>query len=144
MRFLKGRTVAREANIYGVPKGVIYNLVDGITNTLLIDAKEKRGRNVGFRAEALSRGNDGIHALVKFWPYHYEFRWSIRDVKSHVQLKLATHSPPSLFRTLTNDWGDMEEITDVQWTAVTEFCAGYLAGKNDSEPVGRKVRRGKP
>lgn len=127
----RGKLIVRKALIRGVDADTILNSIESISKSIAEDAKELYGKRRGFGSEIKKisqKDKKTIKTIIKYWPYHYDFEWNLKETKDSIELELIAFSPKSWIRSMFGWYDGLYGLVELQWAGITEFCLGYVQG----------------
>jgi len=110
-----------------LPKNVVLGAIHVISSSLLQDAST-RLKGTGLKTD-LKTEEDFVETIVKYFPYHYHFRWELEEKNGNKYVKLRGKTPGRFWEPLFEMNFKLESVVDTQWAALTNFAIGYMTAK---------------
>lgn len=127
----KGKIIVRNALIHGIDSGTLVAAIEAMSKSIVDDARELYGKRRGFHEKISKESRAGkkvIKAVIKYWPYHYDFEWVILEKNGKLELELIAFTPKSWIRSMFGWYDGLYGLVELQWACVTEYCLGYVQG----------------
>ena len=123
----------------GVPQEVIEKAIDGISENLAYDAKQRFG-NVTVKRRARK---GFIELYLSFPGYEYDFGWHLRKLDGHVDVGLDARTRGKWYEPMLGTPAKLDNLVETQWSALVNFCLGFVFGESMRAPKGFKSTKRK-
>lgn len=140
--------ILRKAHVKGVPDGMLFHIIESISENMIEDAKKRFGDMPGFKYDLVLKPKKGyIECFIKSSPYKYDFIWEITRKNTHSHYVMLDARTPGPTRDFLFGMGKkLEDLVNTQWSALINFCVGFVSGYSYGDfvtPV-RKREKKKP
>lgn len=122
--------IVRKANIEGVPRDVLMRVVEVVCDGLVEDARQNFGRSFNFKTDTRVNEERGtIEAYLQFLTFKYDFLWQVSPKGKAFEVTLDARTPGSWYEFIYDVPSKLSRLTDVQWSALVNFTAGFVTGE---------------
>lgn len=136
--------IIKKVDIKNVPDGMIFHIIESISENMMDDAKRNFGDTPGFKKALVIYPKKGyIECFIKFPPYKYDFIWNVekKSAFEHV-VSLDARTSGGFSDYLFGMREKLGSLADTQWSAFLNFCVGFVSGVTYEDFVSRKVGKG--
>ena len=118
--------IVRKVIVPGVPREMIGQVIESISETLAENAKKNFSNALRFKTDIRMVGNNALESYVQFFPYKYDFIWKVNRDELGYEITLDARTPGKWRDALFGMDKKLEELVETQWSAFLNFCHGYL------------------